>query len=96
MANYQITKVKTVQPYGAQHEHIDAVELSNRTDQRFQRSTIIADLKDPNGDRYYTYGGGEYADVILRSCPHCYASDYITTAPDSTTKNNLLELPRFY
>ncbi len=59
------------------------------------RATVIADLKNPYGDRYYTYAGGQYAEVILRHCPHCYASDYISTTPDSTVKNNLLDLPRF-
>jgi hypothetical protein len=95
MATYQITKVRTETPYGASHEHIMAVELSNRVDQRFSRSTIVSDLKSPEGDRFYTYGGGECAEVVLRRCPTCSASDYITTLPDSTTKNNLLRLPRF-
>lgn len=96
MSTYEITKVKTIEPLGASHEHIEAVELNNNAGVRISRATVIADLKNPYGDRYYTYGGGRYADVVLRQCPHCAASDYITTTPDSTTKNNLLALPRFY
>jgi Protein of unknown function (DUF3892) len=95
MATYQITAVQTETTTSDPHEHITRVELSDKEDQRFSRSTIIADLEDPEGDRYYTYGGGERTTVVVRSCPKCSRSDYITTLPDSTTKNNLLSLPRF-
>lgn len=95
MATYEITAVHTETTASDPHEHITQVELNNRTDQRFLRSTIIRDLKDPNGDRYFTYGGGEYAEVVVRDCPSCGRNDYITTLPDSTTRNNLLKLPRF-
>lgn len=94
MSSFQISKVKTVRPAGSAHEHIEAVETSHGS--RFSRATVLADLKNPYGDRYYTYAAGQHADVILRHCPHCYSSDYITTTPDSTNKNNLLDLPRFY
>ena len=96
---YEITAVRTVPGhsglYGHRHEHIELVELSGRTDQHFRVSTIVADLQSPHGDRYYTFGDGRRADVIWRACPHCGERSYITTTPDSTTKNNLLELPRF-
>jgi hypothetical protein len=62
---------------------------------RFKRSTIINDLNKADGDRYYTEAAGERATVVVRACPTCGASDYITTLPDSTVKNNLLDLPRF-
>lgn len=95
MAVYEITRVRTEWGPGASHEHISMVELSNRSDQRFSRETIIRDLRDPYGDRYYTYGGGLRADVVVRGCPYCTSGSYITTLPDTTIKNNLLELPRF-
>jgi len=95
MATYQITKVRTERPLNAAHEHITDVELSNRTDQRFSRQTIVNDLRNPSGDRFYTNAGGVRADVIVMGCPHCGYGDYITTAPDWTTANNLLSLPRF-
>jgi Protein of unknown function (DUF3892) len=95
MATYEITAVRTETTGYDPHEHITNVELSNKEDQRFSRATIIKDLKDVHGDRYYTYGGGERADVVVRGCPRCTFSDYITTTPDSTTANNLLHLKRF-
>lgn len=95
MATYQITKVRTERAYGATHEHISMVELSNRVDQRFSRQTIINDLRSPSGDRYYTLALGERARVIVAGCLYCSFGDYITTEPDWTTANNLLSLPRF-
>lgn len=97
MALFQITKVRTVPghaTFGHRHEHIEQVELGS-SEYRFSVQTVVKDLRDPNGDRYYTLGGGYRADVVVRSCPHCSERDYITTLPDSTTLNNLLELPRF-
>jgi hypothetical protein len=93
--SWQITRVRTVKPQNAAHEHITDVELNNNSSMRYPRATIIADLRNPYGDRYYTYAGGTKADVIVAGCPHCGHSDYITTAPDWTTANNLLSLPRF-
>jgi hypothetical protein len=84
-----------VQPYGATHEHIAEVELNNNAGMRYSRDVIIADLRNPYGDRYYTYAAGTRADVIVAGCPSCGAGDYITTEPDWTTANNLLSLPRF-
>jgi Protein of unknown function (DUF3892) len=95
MSTYEITAVRTEKTFSDPHEHITEVELSNKANQRFSRATIVADLENPEGDRFYTYGGGERATVVVRGCPRCYRSDYITTLPDSTTKNNLLSLPRF-
>ncbi len=95
MANtYEITAVHLVHPPDRTHAHIDRVELGSPSF-RISRDTVIADLRDPYGDRYYTYDGGRRADVVLGSCPHCNAHAYITTAPDYTVENNLLELPKF-
>lgn len=94
MSTYQITAVRTARPPGYQHEHITHVKLGTQ-DHAFPRSTIVADLRRWDGDRYYTLAGGVRADVILAHCPTCSASDYITTAPDWTTTNNLLSLRRF-
>lgn len=96
MSTYQITAVRTEASASGTHEHISRVRLGGTTTgDGISRATVIADLKDPNGDRYITYGGGKRADVEVHSCPTCSFSDYITTDPDSTTKNNLLSLPRF-
>jgi hypothetical protein len=96
MASFEITRVRTVQPIGAAHEHIDAVELANRSDWRFTRTYIIEQLRKPEGDRYYTWEGNHRATVVVRGCPYCDFGSYITTLPDSTIVNNLLSLPRFY
>lgn len=88
----QIVKVST-QSAGSgdsSHKHISAVEISDGSIQL--RSTVIEKIRD--GVNYWTFGGGRVADVVVRDCPHCGASDYITTLPDTTTKNNLLELPQ--
>lgn len=95
MATFEITRVRTVHPPDSAHEHIDAVELNGNSRLRFPRSTVIADLKNPWGDRYYTYTGGQYAEVVVRGCPYCNSGEYITTLPDTTILNNLLQLPRF-
>ncbi|HEX5467423.1 MAG TPA: DUF3892 domain-containing protein [Gaiellaceae bacterium] len=94
MATYTITRVRTERPYGAAHEHITHVELNNNPAVIISRSTVIADLKRPYGDRYITNAGGVRANVIVVTCPHCTFRDYITTEPDWTTTNNLLSLPR--
>lgn len=95
MSTYRITKVRVEKTVRDPHEHITDVELNDRVDQRFSRQTIVNDLKSATGDRYYTLAGGERAEVVVRTCPACSFSDYITTLPDATKKNNLLDLPRF-
>jgi hypothetical protein len=93
MATFQVTAVRTEQSSGATHAHITHVGIGS--DQAvLRRETVISDLRDPYGDRYYTNAGGKKADVIVAGCPRCTFSDYITTAPDYTTENNLLSLPR--
>jgi len=88
----QIVKIRTEAGSGpTSHRHISAVELSGGT--RESRSTVIANIRA--GINYWTYGGGVVADVVVRGCPYCTFSSYITTLPDSTKKNNLLELPEF-
>ena len=93
MASLEITAVHTESSsYGGHHEHIAKVKCSDG--KVWSRATVIKDIRTGR-DSYHTYGGGQYADVIVRGCPHCAYSDYITTTPDSTTKNNLLSLPKF-
>ena len=94
LASFEITEVHVEwsPAGGSQHEHIARVRTSGGGE--WSRETVVRDIRFGD-DSYYTYGGGLYADVIVRGCPHCTFGDYITTTPDSTTKNNLLELPRF-
>ncbi len=95
MATYDITGVRTERSLSGTHEHIARVRIGTTPGDGISRATVIADLRNPNGDRYITYAGGKRADVVVRGCPTCSFSDYITTVPDSTTENNLLSLPRF-
>lgn len=95
MTKFRVTKVCIKQTKKDPHDHITGVELDNRRDWRVSRSTVIANLNSPTGDRYYTLAGGKEAEVVVRDCPNCSSDDYITTLPDSTTKNNLLDLKRY-
>lgn len=95
MSTFRIYEVRVERTRGDSHEHITEVAISASGPARLTVAVVASDIRDPNGDRYITYGGGERADVLVRTCPHCAFRDYITTHPDSTTKNNLLSLPRF-
>jgi len=95
MARYRITRVNVGMTTKDPHEHIRGVELNDSPSARISRETVVADLKNPNGDRYYTLAAGVAADVVVRSCPKCLRNDYITTDPDKTIRNNLLQLPRY-
>jgi hypothetical protein len=90
---FQIDGVRTARPPGYTHEHITHVRLAT-SGVVLRRETVIRDLRTYGGDRYYTYANGTRADVIVAGCPNCGYGDYITTAPDRTTTNNLLSLPR--
>jgi hypothetical protein len=90
---WEIVAVKVEKTQTDPHDHITAVQIT--TDTELPLSAVTADLRASNGDRYYTKGGGEQASVYVRTCPHCAWRDYITTHPDDTTKNNLLDLRRF-
>lgn len=92
MATYQITKVRTVQAPGAAHEHIEKVMLADGSE--WFRSTIISDIRD-RGYEFYVEVGGTRARVIVASCLSCSLHEYIRTVADSTTRDNLLSLPRF-
>lgn len=95
MASFEITQIHVdiaTPANGSYHDHIAAVKIAGGRE--FSRAMVVSDIRYGT-DSYYTYGGGEYADVIVRGCPSCTFGDYITTAPDHTTANNLLSLPRF-
>jgi hypothetical protein len=91
VAQHSITAIRTERAPGAEHEHIARVKLLGHS-QDYARSSVIQAIR--NGDVFYTYANPP-ARVYVHSCPYCAASDYITTHPDSTTTNNLLDLPRY-
>lgn len=90
---YKITEVHTEKPAGYSHPHIEKVKLSDGTiETRAQVIRYIREMKLT----YVTWAVGvPEAKVIVAGCPNCGAGDYLTTEPDSTTENNLLELPKF-
>ncbi|MDQ6810339.1 MAG: DUF3892 domain-containing protein [Actinomycetota bacterium] len=90
---YRITHVRTEQPPGSQHPHIAKIKLSDGTVET--RSQVIMYIEQYKMT-YVTYAPGvPEAKVVVARCPHCGSGDYITTEPDYTTANNLLDLPRF-
>jgi hypothetical protein len=95
MSTFEITGVRTEETADDPHEHITAVRIGASAT-LISRATVVADLRSTSGDRYYTFAGGERAEVVVRECPKskCSYSDYITTLPDSTTANNLLKLEK--
>jgi hypothetical protein len=91
MATYSITAVHLERAYGASHDHIARVQLLNQPGD-FSRAEVIASIY--RGDRFFTYANPP-AQVYVHACPFCRASDYITTHPDNTPTNNLLNLPKY-
>jgi hypothetical protein len=91
VATFSIAAVHLERAPGATHDHIASVKLL-RHQQDYRRSAIIDAIRA--GDVFYTYANPP-ALVYVHSCPYCYASDYITTHPDNTPTNNLLDLPRY-
>jgi hypothetical protein len=92
---WQINGVRLERPPDHRYGHITHVRIAHASgDFILSRETVITDLEQRYGDRYYTYAGGLRAEVIVVDCPACGRGDYITTEPDDTTENNLLDLPR--
>lgn len=88
-----ITAIHLEHPPGHRYSHIAEVKLLGGSTETKDR--VIGYIR--SGWKYYTYppGGSPQARVLAVSCPRCAAGDYITTAADSTEKNNLLDLPRY-
>jgi hypothetical protein len=74
------------------HEHIIGVITS---DGIYHTNKEVVDGINA-GEEWYTNVGGKKAKIrAIRFCPEasCLHQPYITTAPDSTTANNLDNLP---
>lgn len=89
---FKISAVRTAKYAGDKYEHITHVRLHS-TGVVLTRDSVLRDLRQVGGDRYVTYAPGVPV-VIAVSCPGCRYRDYITTEPDWTEENNLLDLPR--
>ena len=94
-STYRITAVRVETTADDPHEHVARVRIGLDTSAGLSRETLVSALNDPRGDRYDTFANGELTDVVLRTCPTCPATDYLTTRSKHTTANSLLELPRY-
>jgi Protein of unknown function (DUF3892) len=91
-ATYYIRAVHLERAPGATHDHIAAVKVVG-SERSIPRSDVEYAIRY-GGDVFYT-NATPPARVIVRNCPFCYAHDYITTEPDYTVANNLLDLPKY-
>jgi hypothetical protein len=97
VATYYITQVQLAPSGGARpHHHIESVKLSDG--QHVTRSAVATAIR--NGEIFYTLPPAPAPQArvyVMRFCPvyGCVSTDYITTHPDDTTKNNLLHLRQF-
>ena len=87
MAEFQITcivensdKVITKVGYGFSGYKLDV-------------QTVVNDMRNPSGDRYYTMKGGQRATVYAKQHPTS-GRWFLTTNPDDTRENNLDFLPK--
>lgn len=91
MATYYISHVRLEPGPGLfAHEHIEQVKLTDG--QVVTRAVVIQAIYA--GNQFYTYANPPAA-VYVHPCPYCRAHDYITTHPDNTKINNLLNLQKF-
>lgn len=90
---YEVVAVHTEQPAGYSHPHIEKVELSSGVVET--RAQVIMYIREYRMTYVTSAPGVPEAKVVVAGCPNCGSGDYITTEPDSTEKNNLLDLPRF-
>jgi hypothetical protein len=91
LATHSITQVHVERSYGSTHDHIARLKVLNQTGD-YGRDQIIRAIR--GGDVFYTHATPP-AKVHVSRCPHCSAGDYLTTSPDGTKRNNLLDLPRY-
>ncbi len=90
---YKVVAVRTEQPPGYSHPHIAEVKLSGGTVET--RAQVIRYIREMKMTYVTSAPGVPEAKVIVAGCPTCGSGDYITTEPDYTEKNNLLDLPSF-
>lgn len=87
-----VTKVRKETSSDGTHHHIEGVCTEGGT--YYTRKQVVDGID--GGQAWETSGGGKTARIKkLTYCPAsgCYATPYITTAPDHTTQNNLENLP---
>ena len=90
---FRVTGVHVEPSANETHDHVAAVR-QGANPQLIQRAMLVADLRDPAGDRYYVEQAGERSELVIVECPICSFADYLRTTADRTTADQLLGLPR--
>ena len=92
MAQFIVTRASRELSRDGSHRHIAGV--CTNTNSSYTRRQVVESIAA--GNTWYSLADGKYAVIKpIRVCPRpaCVAEPYITTAPDSTTANNLENLP---
>ncbi len=89
---FRVTGIRTEPSANGTHDHVAAIRQGTNP-KLIDRSVIVADLRDPSGDRYYIENP-ERHELVLAQCPICSIEDYLRTAADRTTADMLLAQPR--
>ena len=90
---FRVTGIRTEPSATETHDHVAAIRQGTNP-QLIGRAMIVADLRDPAGDRYYIETTAHKADLVVAACPICNVPDYLRTSVDGTTADVLLSLPR--
>jgi len=90
---FRVTGIRTEPSASETHDHVAAVRQGSNP-QLISRAMIVADLRDPSGDRYYVETPQHRADLVVAACPICDFGEYLRTSADRTTADLLLSLPR--
>ena len=91
---FRVTGIRVEPSANETHDHVAGIRQGTNP-QIIPRSTILADLRDPNGDRYYVETAtGQAVDLAVVECPICSFPQYLRTTADRITADLLLSLPR--
>jgi hypothetical protein len=94
-STYRISAIRVETTADDPHEHVTRVRIGFDGGAGVSRETVVSNLRKASGDRYDMFANGSLMDVVVASCPTCEFTDYITTAPGTTSANDLLELRRY-
>ena len=90
---FRVTGIRVEPSANETHDHVLSVRQGTNP-QLIGRASVVADLRDPDGDRYYVEEAGQRSDLVVAECPICSFGDYLRTAEDRTTADRLLAMPR--
>jgi hypothetical protein len=91
--SFHVTGIRVEPSASETHDHVAGIRQGTNP-QVIGRATIVADLRDPNGDRYYVDTAETRADLVVVECPICSFPEYLRTTADRITADLLLSLPR--